>query len=137
MTAASTEPKETTHFRIVFIVQQVGAHLDKDGDLRFEFNKPRRAVVRFTRDNLHPDGAVCTATFTTEIPATIAAKLASPFKDDAAPLGPLSQGELAVLDNILGDLRSLLKSTIDLFRWRHGRAVCQTVPPAKSASVLF
>jgi len=122
LSAASTEQKKTTHFRIVFVVQQLGAHLDQDRDFRFDFNKPRRAVVRFTRDNLHPNAAVCTATCITEIPATMAAKLATPFKDDVAALGSLSTGELAVLDDILKDLRSLLKSTIDVFRWRQGLA---------------
>ena len=123
LSAASTEPKETAHFRIVFVVQQLGAHLDQDSVFfRFDFNKPRRAVVRFTRDNLQPDAAVCIATCITEIPATIAAKLASPRKDDVAALGSLSKAELAVLDDILEDLRCLLKSTIDVFRWRHGLA---------------
>jgi hypothetical protein len=123
LSAASTEPKETTHFRIVFVVQQLGFHLDQDRDFfRFDFNKPRRAVVRFTRDDLHPDAAVCTATCITEIPATIAAKLTSPFKDNVDALGSLSKVELAVLDDTLKDLRSLLKSTIDVFRWRHGLA---------------
>ncbi len=122
LSAASTEPKETTHFRIVFVVQLLGVHLDQDRDFRFDFNEPRRAVARFTRDNLHPDAAVCTATCITEIPATIAAKLATPFKDDVAALGSLSKVELAVLDDILKDLRSVLKSTIDVFRWRHGLA---------------
>jgi hypothetical protein len=32
------------------------------------------------------------------------------------------RGELLVLDNILMDLRSLLESTVNLFRWRHGLA---------------
>jgi hypothetical protein len=122
LSTVSTEPKETTHFRIGFIVQQLGAHLDQDGDFRFDFNKPRRAIVRFARDNLHPDVAVCTATCVTEIPATIAAKLTTPFKDDVASLGPLSKAELAVVDDILEDLKSLLKSAIDVFRWRHGLA---------------
>ncbi len=40
--AASTEPKETAHFRIAFVVQQLGARLDKDYDFRFDFSKPRR-----------------------------------------------------------------------------------------------
>jgi hypothetical protein len=43
--SASTEPKETTHFRITFVVQQLGAHLEQGRDFRFDFNKPHRAVV--------------------------------------------------------------------------------------------
>jgi hypothetical protein len=89
---ASTEPKKTAHFRIAFVVQQLGAHLDPDRDFRFDFNKLRQAIVRFTRDNVHPDAAVCTATCITEIPATIATKLASPFKDDVVALNSLNEG---------------------------------------------
>jgi hypothetical protein len=123
LSAASTELKETAHFRIVSVVHQLGTHLDQDRDFfRFDFNKPRRAIVSFTRDNLHPDAAVCTATCITEIPATIVAKLTSPFKDDVAAVGSLSKVDLVLLDDILSDLRSILKSTIDLFRWRHGLA---------------
>jgi hypothetical protein len=122
LSAASAEPQETAHFRIVFAVQQLGAHLEEDSDFRLDFNKPRRAVVCFTRDNRQSGAAVCTATCITEIPATMAAKLATPFEDDVAALGSLSKAELAVLDDILNDLRSLLKSTIDVFRWRHGLA---------------
>jgi hypothetical protein len=120
--AASTEPKETAHFRMACRVEQLGARLDEDHDFRFDFNKPRQAVVRFSRDSPNPNAAVCSATCIAEIPPTIAAKLASPVKDGVAALGPLSEGELAVLDNVLQDLSSLLKSTIELFRWRHGLA---------------
>ena len=123
LSAASTERQETVHFRIVFVVQQLGAHLGQDHDFfQFDFNKPRRVVIRFTQDNHHLDAAVCTATCIVEIPATIAAKLASPSKDDVAALGSLNNMELVVLDDILNDLSSLLRSTIDVFRWRHGLA---------------
>jgi hypothetical protein len=95
LSEASTEPKETAHFRIVFVVQQLGAHLDQDGDFRFDFNKPRQAIVRFTRDNLHPDAAVCAATCIIEIPATMAAKLATPFNDEVVALYCLQSLRLA------------------------------------------
>jgi hypothetical protein len=84
---SATEPKEIAHLRIVFVVQQLGAHLDPDGDFRFNFNKPRQAIVRFTQDNLHSDAAICTATCIIENPATIAAKLATPFNDEVVALG--------------------------------------------------
>jgi hypothetical protein len=124
LSATSSESKETAHFRLVSVVRQLGAHFDQDEPdfFRFEFNKPRQAIVSFTRDNLHPDAAVCTATCITETPAATTAKLASPIKDDVAAVGSLSKVELVVLDDIFGDLRSILKSTIDLFRWRHGLA---------------
>jgi hypothetical protein len=53
LSGASTEPKEIAYFRIVFVVQQLGAHLDQDGEFLVDFNKPRQAIVRFTQGNLH------------------------------------------------------------------------------------
>jgi hypothetical protein len=107
---------------MVSVVQQLGARLDPGHDFRFNFTRPRPVVVHFTRDEHDPDAAVCAATCVAEIDTTIATKLASPFKDEIAALGSLSSPELSTLDDILMDLRTLLRSTIDLFRWRHGLA---------------
>jgi hypothetical protein len=107
---------------MVSVVQQLGARLDPGHDFRFNFTRPRPAVVQFTRDDHDPDAAVCVVTCIAAIGPTIAIKLASPFKDDIAALGSLSSSELSALDDILMDLRTLLRSTIDLFRWRNGLA---------------
>jgi hypothetical protein len=106
---------------MVSVVQQLGARLDPH-DFRFNFTRPRPVVVHFTRDEKEPDTAVCTGTCIAEIEATISTKLASPLKDDIAALGSLTSSELSVLDDILMDVGTLLRSTIDLFRWRNGLA---------------
>jgi hypothetical protein len=101
---------------MVSVVQRLGARLDPGHDFRFNFTRPRPVVVHFTRDDQEPAAAVCAATCVAEIEATIATKLA------IGAQGSLSSSELSVLDDILGDLRTLLRSTIDLFRWRNGLA---------------
>jgi hypothetical protein len=120
LSATSTESRGTAHFRMESVVQQLGFHLDPGHDFRFNFTQPRPVVVHFTRDDHYPDAAVCAATCVAEIEDTIRTKLASPLKDDIAAIGALSSSELSALDNILMDLGRLLKSTIQLFRWRHG-----------------
>jgi hypothetical protein len=125
LSEASADTRDTAYFRIKCVVQELGARLDQDHDFRFDFNKPRRAIVRFAPDDSHSQDVarqtvVCSATCAAEIPTAIAAKLASPFKDDVAALSSLSSDELNLIDEIFGDLRSLLTSTIDVFRWRHG-----------------
>jgi hypothetical protein len=107
---------------MVSIVQQLGARLDPGHDFRFNFIRPWPVVVHFTRDDHDRDAAVCVVTCVAQIVPTIATKLASPLKDDIAALGSLSSSELSALDDILKDLRTLLRSTIDLFRWRNGLA---------------
>jgi hypothetical protein len=101
---------------MVSVVQQLGARLDPGHDFRFNFTRPRPVVVHFVRDGQEPVAAVCAATCVAEIEATIATKLA------IGAQGSLSSSELSALDDILGELRTLLRSTIDLFRWRNGLA---------------
>jgi hypothetical protein len=122
LSTASVKSGWTAHFRMVSVVRQLGARLDPGHDFRFNFSKPRPVVVHFNRDERDPDAAVCVATCVAQIDTTIATKLASPFKDDIAALGSLSSPELSALDDILLDLRTLLRSTFDLFRWRNGLA---------------
>jgi hypothetical protein len=110
--ATSAESRGTAHFRMESVVQKLGAHLDRGHDFRFNFTRPRPAVVHFTRDDPDSGAAVCAVTCVAEIEATIATKLPSIFL--------LSSSELAAVDNLLNDLKILLRSTIDLFRWRHG-----------------
>jgi hypothetical protein len=105
---------------MVNVVQQLGFHLDPGHDFQFNFTRPRPVVVHFTRDDHDLNVAVCAATCVAEIEDTIRTKLASPLKDDIAALGLLSSSELSALDNILMDLGTLLRSTIQLFRWRNG-----------------
>jgi hypothetical protein len=107
---------------MVSVVRRLGARLDPSHDFRFNFTRPRPVVVHFTRDDHDPDAAVCAVTCVAEIEATIATKLASPLKDDIAALGSLSFSELSALDDIFADLRALLRSTIDVFRWPNGLA---------------
>ena len=111
LSATSAESRGTAHFRMVSVVQQLGFHLDPGHDFQFNFTRPRPVVVHFTRDDHDPDAAVCAATCVAEIEDTIPTKLASPLKDDIAALGSLSSSELSALDNILMDLRTLLRST--------------------------
>ena len=120
LSATSAESRGTAHFRMVSVVQQLGFHLDPGHDFQFNFTRPRPAVVHFTRDDHDPDAAVCAATCVAEIGGIIPTRLDSPLKDDYAALGSLSSSELSTLDNILMDLRTLLRSTIQLFRWRNG-----------------
>ena len=108
-------------------MQELGGRLDEDHDFRFDFKKPRPAVVCFDRDrsqieDLTRTTTVCTATCEAAIPSGIAQKLAGdhPLEEDVATIGALSRSELAVVDEIYNDVTSLLKATIDLFRWRHG-----------------
>jgi hypothetical protein len=105
---------------MVSVVQRLGFHLDPGHDFQFNFTRPPSVVVHFTRDDHDPDAAVCAATRVAEIEDTIQTKMASPLKDDLAALGSLSSSELSALDNIFMDLRTLLRSTIQLFRWRNG-----------------
>jgi hypothetical protein len=123
--AASADSTKASFFRIRSVVQELGGRLDEDHDFRFNFNKPRPAVVCFARDrsqieDLTRTTTVCTATCDAEIPIAVAEKLAAPLKDEVAAIGSLSRLELAAIDKIYEDLSSLLKSTIDMFRWRHG-----------------
>jgi hypothetical protein len=123
--AASADNAKTSYFRVGCLVQELGAHLDKDHDFRFVLNKPRPAVVCLARDRSQIEEptlttAVCTATCDAEIPSAIAEKLATPLKHEVAAIGSLSRSELALLDEIYKDLSSVLKSTINVFRWRHG-----------------
>ena len=104
-------------------MQELGARLDEDHDFRFDFNKPRPAVVCFARDRSQIEDparttTVCTATCEAEIPIPVAEKLAAPLKDEVPAPGSLSSSD--PIDEIFSDLSSLLKSTIDVFRWRHG-----------------
>jgi hypothetical protein len=122
LSATSAGSRGSAHFRIVSVVRRLGAHLDPGHDFRFNFTRPRPVVVHFTRDDHDPDAAVCTVTCVAAIEATIATKLASPLKNDIAALGSLSSSELSALDDIFTDLRTLLRSTIDVFRWRNGLA---------------
>ena len=106
-------------------MQELGGRLDEGHDFRFDFNKPRPAVVCFARDPSQIEDparttTVCTATCEAEIPILVAEKLAAPLKDEVAALGSLGSSELGAIDEIFSDLSSLLKSTIDVFRWRHG-----------------
>ena len=110
--ATSAESRGTAHFRMVSVVQQLGFHLDPGHDFRFNFTRPRPVIIHFTRDDHDPNAAVCAATCVAEIEDTILTKLASPLKDDIAALGSLSSSELSAPDNILMDLRTLLRSTI-------------------------
>ena len=120
LTATSAESRGTAHFRMESVVQGLGFHLDPGHDFRFNFTRPHPVVVHFTRDDRDPNAAVCAATRVAEIEDTVRTKLASHLKDDIAALGSLSSSELSALDNIFMDLGTLLRSTIQLFRWRNG-----------------
>ena len=136
LSATSAESRGTAHFRIVSIVQQLGFHLDSGHDFRFNFTRPRPVVVHFTRDDHDPNAAFCAATCVAEIEDTIPTKLASPLTDNIAALGLLSSSELSALDNILMDLRTLLRSTIQLFQWRNGLVDVPT-PAAENAQAFY
>src|SRR5262249_41736785 len=122
--ALPAEDTKTVYFRIKNIVPELGGQLDENPDFEFYFTKPRTAVVRFAHDKgalkAMRTTTVCTATCRVEIPDAIAEKLGRPLKDRATGLSAVRPSELAAIDEIYTDLTSLLQSTIDLFRWRHG-----------------
>jgi hypothetical protein len=121
----TAEEMASAHFRVACVTQGLGWHLDQDHQFEFNFSRPRTAVVRLMREPSFPVNstsapAICTSACEAKIPAAVVTKLATPFKDDIAALASLTPPELAAIDDVIADLRFLLKSTIDVFRWRHG-----------------
>jgi len=111
-------------------VTGLAGNLGRGDVLEFRFDSPRVISVRLGKS--YPDGrkpreasdAVCTNTTTVEPPdPKIAAELKSGW------VLPVVAGKVKVgdpttefIDSVFAELRSLMKSTVTLFRWRQGIA---------------
>ena len=109
-------------------VTGLAGNLGKADALEFCFDRPRVISVRLSKS--YPDGlkpqnpsdAVCASTTTAEPPD---AKIAAELKAGWAPPvvgGKIKEGDptLEFVDSVFAELRALMVSTVNVFRWRQG-----------------